>query len=938
MVPIDDSQSPAGPKTQGPSRDTPEVGRVTSKLLGPEPPHLPPLPKVPPVTLSRILIIDDEIGFLDACQYVYKHTRLKEFATIDFFHFTSGCVPQLAELLEKSLRTRQYFDTVYVDLNLLGEHKRGIGLIDMLRKKIPELRYVPFVIITAWPDDRLKYRAVGGGPLRFIIKTESAGHSSSVGSFIHRLVSEAEETLEQAEDRVWADVNDIAARMLAEDKPWEEVCEKAVWFLDTNLIVQAIYAREIITSNTLHYVAGRDTLAINTESLSVDRVPFLRDFLSDPARPAVKRIESLTPDHIGPDFSKNVSGFHALVSRMSVGPETLGLFTMYRAPEARPFREQDGQGLRQLASQLALALYRAGELTKFRKRQADITRYLGELDATTDEAEIFRVLRDALYSQMAPVGEDPSAALKVAVRRIIPGTTRVPRVLLPAGFQTTEGAPDLTLEDTKRSVVARAIWRGKAQRGSVSFEKDKDVFVFLDRRIRSYLTIPVVGDGVCFGAADLESFEENAFTGDDEEFAVLLCENAGNALLRRRSREFTYGMTTVLSSIAEGPGGNTQDVIRHVVKLITDFTGPSELLYLLPDRADPPWRLEAVYGSDGEKYADGVLEKWRCHIVKDWEKTFIYSVLNSDKPAGYTQDDNKIASDKIVRFPRLDETRFQAVILVKDDHADTPDAIITLFFVQKFALNQHKMALLEVMGKLLARLFKYDKSLKYALGLAGIREAEARLGKHLSQFRHSLIGRLSLIRQTIKVSEENSKSQNGAYAEILSIIQEISREIQGTRYLSKVPVFGPVSLKGVWNRCRTGLAAVASEFQGQLLAGDFDADQMQTDGTILEGVLYNLADNALRYGGDGVKVAIEAMQIEDRIVIDVIDDGVGLTLDVQRHLFQFGCTSASQSSGMGLYLANDKTSELGGKLELVPSLKGAHFRVTLPAQPRPPLP
>jgi CheY-like chemotaxis protein/anti-sigma regulatory factor (Ser/Thr protein kinase) len=103
----------------------------------------------------------------------------------------------------------------------------------------------------------------------------------------------------------------------------------------------------------------------------------------------------------------------------------------------------------------------------------------------------------------------------------------------------------------------------------------------------------------------------------------------------------------------------------------------------------------------------------------------------------------------------------------------------------------------------------------------------------------------------------------------------------------------------------------------------------------LNQVLLNLLSNAIKYGDAGGQVSLGAHPVGDDVVIEVTDDGPGLTEAEQRLLFQpferLGAErSHVQGTGLGLALCRQLTSAMGGTIELR-SVKGegATFSVRL---------
>jgi two-component system, NtrC family, sensor histidine kinase PilS len=115
-----------------------------------------------------------------------------------------------------------------------------------------------------------------------------------------------------------------------------------------------------------------------------------------------------------------------------------------------------------------------------------------------------------------------------------------------------------------------------------------------------------------------------------------------------------------------------------------------------------------------------------------------------------------------------------------------------------------------------------------------------------------------------------------------------------------------------------------------LLAGIRDASASFDRGHLRQ-VLWNLCRNALRYGSKKPGSLVLTMSAEDgRVMLDVQDDGPGISAEHQGKLFEPFFTTAAEGTGLGLYIAKELCEANGARLEYHADAgrTGACFRIT----------
>ncbi len=111
--------------------------------------------------------------------------------------------------------------------------------------------------------------------------------------------------------------------------------------------------------------------------------------------------------------------------------------------------------------------------------------------------------------------------------------------------------------------------------------------------------------------------------------------------------------------------------------------------------------------------------------------------------------------------------------------------------------------------------------------------------------------------------------------------------------------------------------------------------RITADPTMLREAIRNLIDNAYRHGGPTLsKVTLGAHADDDRIVISVTDDGVGLPPEnLAAARARFVSFSASSGGGLGVSIADAVARGHGGDLVLAPNHPGLAATISLPRYP-----
>jgi signal transduction histidine kinase len=122
---------------------------------------------------------------------------------------------------------------------------------------------------------------------------------------------------------------------------------------------------------------------------------------------------------------------------------------------------------------------------------------------------------------------------------------------------------------------------------------------------------------------------------------------------------------------------------------------------------------------------------------------------------------------------------------------------------------------------------------------------------------------------------------------------------------------------------------------GEKIKGDFNKVALGNfDPMWIEQVITNLLQNALKYG-KGMNVEVQIKDSDDWLILTVKDNGMGISVDDQKKIFERYEHAISQSEvsgmGLGLFISDQIIQAHKGKLSVSSQLgEGATFKLEIP--------
>lgn len=105
---------------------------------------------------------------------------------------------------------------------------------------------------------------------------------------------------------------------------------------------------------------------------------------------------------------------------------------------------------------------------------------------------------------------------------------------------------------------------------------------------------------------------------------------------------------------------------------------------------------------------------------------------------------------------------------------------------------------------------------------------------------------------------------------------------------------------------------------------------VEADRQMMDELLYNLCDNAIRYNVHGGSVKLEVRPVRDKVIVCVQDTGIGISPENQEHVFERfyrvdkSRSKATGGTGLGLAIVKHIAVKHNAQIELESELGARH--------------
>jgi two-component system, OmpR family, sensor histidine kinase KdpD len=231
-------------------------------------------------------------------------------------------------------------------------------------------------------------------------------------------------------------------------------------------------------------------------------------------------------------------------------------------------------------------------------------------------------------------------------------------------------------------------------------------------------------------------------------------------------------------------------------------------------------------------------------------------------------------------------------------------------------------------------------------------ETERMRSSLLSSVSHDLRTPLAVIAGTTSTLLElgegaDAQTRQALLAEVYEESDRLTRLVENLLAMTRLDS-GVIAVDKQWfpleDVIGSALGRLRKESRGRAITKHLPPDLplVPLDGVMIEQVIFNLMDNALKYSPEDTPIDISVTPEVDRVRIEVADRGPGLAADETRVVFDKlhrGSASAGRvrGAGLGLAIAQAIVRAHGGEIwaENRPPEGGAVFAFTLPVEPVP---
>jgi signal transduction histidine kinase len=269
--------------------------------------------------------------------------------------------------------------------------------------------------------------------------------------------------------------------------------------------------------------------------------------------------------------------------------------------------------------------------------------------------------------------------------------------------------------------------------------------------------------------------------------------------------------------------------------------------------------------------------------------------------------------------------------LVSGDELGT---LVQDFLEMEKAIQQRDSELREAANLLEQRVAERTTALEAAQKALVEAERFAAMGKTSAAIAHELKNALNGLGMAVELIVENPQNPRVGRlrTQVLTEIDRLRDVVDSLSSFSRSPRIEKrvENLSSVVQRAVDLLGDLIADRGAEVIVDVPHDLQCTCDGHKIQGVVMNLLKNAVEAGR---KVRVRARIENGEAIVEVADDGPGISDEARRHLFEPFFTTKPNGTGLGLPTSLRYVQAHGGRLEAqeAPDLGGALLQVRLPS-------
>ncbi len=257
----------------------------------------------------------------------------------------------------------------------------------------------------------------------------------------------------------------------------------------------------------------------------------------------------------------------------------------------------------------------------------------------------------------------------------------------------------------------------------------------------------------------------------------------------------------------------------------------------------------------------------------------------------------------------------------------------------KLYRDTNKVLLVEIKNKIIAEK-KAKNALEKEIELNNLKTKFLSLASH--EFRTPLTGILTSVTLLGKHLQNNSTEKAVKHIEVIASmvhhLNSILQDFLALEQISKGEIkyqYKPMNVVELIDKIKTDSKAILKKNQKIKFIKYNSNKEIINDARIVTIIITNLLYNAIKYSLEGSIIEIESKIKDNKLIISIKDDGIGIPIDDQKHIFVrfFRAKNAVdiQGTGIGLNIIKGHVDGLGGTITFKSKENiGTIFKVELP--------